>query len=213
MNRSLVTAVLGVSATMSVAAPGEVVLSLTVVSPQIVLGVPVEVEIGWANTGPESVQLASGVGDVIGPFEDTEGFKRVIRVRRPDGTIGSGGWQSNSVPWRGLAPGQRVVYRADLEGTEPQVFTAPGRYEMWAEYESPGRVYGQGSIAGQPRLYTDHWKGRLVSGVCPIVVVEPEGADREAYERYEGGPMFARHLLREFPTSTYAAYRVREFTS
>lgn len=48
------------------------------------------------------------------------------------------------------------------------------------------------------------------AGPVTVVVSEPEGEDREAYERYGGAPMYARDLLKEFPTSTYAAYRIRE---
>ncbi len=57
------------------------------------------------------------------------------------------------------------------------------------------------------------WSGEVDSQEVTISIVEPTGVDREAYDRFEGQPMRAPELLREFPTSTYAAYAIRGFTS
>lgn len=57
------------------------------------------------------------------------------------------------------------------------------------------------------------WTGSVFSPRVTVEVTEPEGIDREAYDAFDGDPMGSsqRHkgyadLLRNFPSSTYAAY-------
>ena len=188
-------------------------LSLRARSPEVVLGASPELEVTWANPGSQPLSLVGSVSDLIGPYSLGENFKRVIRVRRPDGSLANAGWQSAAVPSKPLQPGQTLTYRVSLTGTVEQAFNQVGAYELWAEYESPGRVYFQGQIAGQPRRYIDYWKGRVTSEPCRITITEPTGIDREAYDALAGDPMAEpRRLRTEFPASTYAAYDVWRMT-
>jgi hypothetical protein len=178
----------------------------------VLLGAAPELEVTWANPGSQSLSLATALGDVIGPYDVGEDFKRVIRVRRPDGSLANAGWQRGAAPSK-LEPGHSRTYAVDLGGTVNQAFNQVGAYELWAEYESPGRVYYQGQIAGQPRRYIDYWKGRVTSEPRRITITAPSGIDREAYDALGGNPMAEpRRLRAEFPTSTYAAYHVWRVT-
>ena len=188
-------------------------LSLRTRSPEVVLGASPELEVTWTNPGSEPLSLVGSVSDLIGPYSLGEDFKRVIRVRRPDGSLANAGWQSAAVPSK-LEPGHRRTYRLALNGTVEQAFNQVGAYELWAEYESPGRVFAQVQLEGEPLRYTDYWKGRVTSEPCRLSITAPTGIDREAYDALAGDPMAdPRRLLAEFSTSTYAAYVVWEQSS
>jgi hypothetical protein len=184
---------------------GQVALSLELRPTTVILGEPLGFKVEWRNGTDAPVSLST--------CDTQEGFRRWLVVRRPDGALEHGRWESRAMPMHPLAPGATATFVDDLQGSEPSLFATPGRYQVWAEHVSAGRVYMEGQIAGQPLKYWDYWKGRVESNVCDLEVREPTGVDREAYDRFGGQPMRAPELLRDFPTSTYTAYVIRDFTS
>ncbi len=207
---------------------GNVGLALRLLTPRVLPGEPLFIQIGFHNGTSAPVSLSTGDG--------APGSKRQLMLRKPDGTVAVVQWPSADMPMHPLAPGESAVFQDDLGGSELLLLTSPGKYELWAEYESAGRVYWQGEVYGRPRRYTDYWKGSLKSNTCSFEVIEPQGEDRQAYDgwlkpyatgekslmgKYQGretvlvdGRQECRpvnllnEILRQYPTSTYAAYVV-----
>ncbi len=120
----------------------------------------------------------------------------------------AGGFQGLCPP-SPLVAGESAVFQADLAGDEVTLLKAAGRYEIWAEYHSPGRAYEEGHVAGRPPRYQDYWKGSLKSNRCSLEVMHPEGLDRDAYEAFKGDPLaHPDELLSRFPASIYAAWSI-----
>jgi len=206
---------------------GDVGLTLRLLTSRVLPAEPLFIQIGYHNGTSAPVSLYTG--DDGGP-----GFQRQMMMRKPDGTVAIVQWPSADMPMHPLAPGESAVFQDDLGGSELLLLTSPGKYELWAEYESAGRVYWQGEVYGRPRRYTDYWKGSLKSNTCSFEVIEPQGEDRQAYDgwlkpyatgekslmgKYQGRETvlvdgrkeyrpinLLNEILRRFPTSTYAGY-------
>jgi hypothetical protein len=190
----------------------EVTMNISLLAKKIILGEPLEYLVTIENGASEAIKLA-GAG---------EGVKWSIVIEGPDGNF------HREYPWGGipggnkdLIPKGKTFFRGQLYGDEIKLFRQNGKYQIWAEYESPGKVYDQLQKSGAtPDTYTyiDYWKGQLKSNICGLEVYMPIGDDLRAYNEFHGDPLnlalqnanVKLILLQSYPTSTYAAYALAE---
>jgi hypothetical protein len=201
---------------------GKVSLVLTVANRTVLLGEPVGVTMTLANGSGTSLKLPFVPGgDVLGPWSDVPSVLVGSPGRAPRYGLLKGRQVTANFAWRmaedgaiQAPPGGSITVYATLE-LPPPLATTPGQYNVYASYVAQGKALAQEQLEGRPPSYTcvDCWKGEVSSSVTAITLSAPEGVDSEAYDRFGGQPMRAPELLRDFPTSTYAAYVIRDFTS
>jgi len=109
--------------------------------------------------------------------------------------------------------------------TSFNIFLPPGRYTLRAVYESAGPYLDKYSDTDQ-RLVPGVWEGKLHSNEAVIQVLAPQGEDMKAWVQLthpsnaalDGKCAFfltqnSQTLLKDFPSSTYAAYVIHGIMS
>jgi hypothetical protein len=165
--------------------------------PKLPLGAPVTVTAEVMNASGHPITVAYGY----------HGFRLVISVGRADGK-----------PIKGLQPGpsELPAARYTLETLPPgwtkvwsETFTCteePAKWVAIATLSSQG-PYRQRKLGSAEEEELQAWSGSGRSAQQDILVEEPVGIDRNAYVSLGKCPTCnTSKLLRDFPTSTYAAY-------
>jgi hypothetical protein len=171
--------------------------------PSVPLGVPIEITVQARNATGEAFWA---VGLFKG-YPDPDGYLSIFARARSSS-------QGELAPC--VYPGyiDKVVVGkpeqpADwhAEARIPVCLGRADRYAVRAVVAERKAVFTTGSRPGGDQTY-QIWHGEVASPEVTIDITEPQGVDREAYDHFGGRPMGAAELLREFPTSTYAAYAI-----
>jgi hypothetical protein len=173
---------------------------------EVPLGIPVQIMVNVRNASGQPLT----VGWHNTPLRmDVRGEDDVPLERCP--------WDRWSAPYVAVPQhwhGTQLPADWKMSRLEPICFDHVGAYR--AKFT----ISSQGPYKNQEGEEFDAWEGTASSPVLAIHVTEPEGVDKRAYEYFDGDPVpFSDRagrlgdLLRRFPTSTYAAYVVWEYSA
>jgi len=173
---------------------------------ELPLGMPLEIEVKVTNASGQPLT----VGWHNTPLRmDVRGEDNVPLKRCP--------WDRWSAPYVAVPQhwhGTQLPADWKMSRLEPICFDHVG------VYRAKFTISSQGPYKNQEGEEFDAWEGTASSPVLAIRVTEPEGVDKRAYAHFGGDPVpfsdRAGHLgdlLRRFPTSTYAAYVVWEYSA
>ncbi len=181
------------------ASAGDIDVKIVDYPREAIKGIPVEVSAVATNVSGKSLALACGGAS----------FKLGFNIRRADGK------PRNMCPYESTAGNHLNL--------EPIVLARDWKQTIGGEVNCGDEASGEmileafvsvKSCANPPTVgHGDKtWEGEVKSKPVRLVIAEPQGVDKEAYEAYKHSPISRDHwqdILRRFPTSVYAGYHFK----